>query len=265
MTDTPIQLHNRSNPSVPLYHSKGHYGLEDIPIINIPEIDGRPAEVNVRLISLLVSHVHAFQSIHTCIAHVYLPMLTTSRYQLIDILSRWKLSWIICLLPPIWSICTGCAFLSSTLPTMNGTFEPCLTFLMFAPLDSWRRVRIWCSTSGCCSELANGAHKFDESYLRCSINRTSCFLMPWNLNPCPKEDVRVGDPSNKWLEFGGYWGCVYNATKHKRTEDLETPLQKDMVQVWQRSWAVIRIQAWNPGYWFFHWSISRSPSVWKDK
>jgi hypothetical protein len=26
----------------------------------------------------------------------------------------------------------------------------------------------------------------------------------------------------------------------------------DTIQVWQRSWAVIRFKAINPGYWFFH-------------
>ena len=35
-------------------------------------------------------------------------------------------------------------------------------------------------------------------------------------------------------------------------QNLETPLRKDSFQVWQRSWAVLRIHAWAPGVWQFH-------------
>lgn len=86
----------------------------------------------------------------------------------------------------------------------------------------------------------------------CSINRTACFVMPYMINPCPVHDRKVSDPNNKGIEFGGYWGCAYNKTTDQPKQNLATPLVKDMIQVWQRSWAVIRIQAWNPGYWFFH-------------
>lgn len=151
-----------SNPKVPLYKSKGMYGLNDIPIINVPETPGRPTEVEIVLNNLSP----AAHMIH----------LHGMRFRVIN----------------------------------------------FADFD-------WCN-----------------------INRTACFLMPWELNPCPKGDVRTGDPNNPNIELGGFWGCAYNQNKDQAGQNLETPLVKDMVQVWQRSWAVIRIRAWNPGYWFFH-------------
>ena len=49
-----------------------------------------------------------------------------------------------------------------------------------------------------------------------------------------------------------YWGCVYNASKYKSKQNLKTPLRKDSFQLWQRSWAVLRIHAWAPGVWQFH-------------
>ena len=44
-----------------------------------------------------------------------------------------------------------------------------------------------------------------------------------------------------------YWGCEYNDKKDKGTRNIKNPLVKDMLQVWQRSWAVIRFTADQPG------------------
>jgi L-ascorbate oxidase len=90
------------------------------------------------------------------------------------------------------------------------------------------------------------------SYDWCTVDKVGCFLMPFFLNPCPLEDRQVSDPSNPFMVLGGYWGCKYNPKRHRASQNLATPIQKDMVQVWQRSWTVIRFKAVNPGYWFFH-------------
>merc|ERR1711871_1508291 len=80
-----------------------------------------------------------------------------------------------------------------------------------------------------------------------------CFLMPVQANPCPKEDRRRADKNGKVFGIEDlYWGCAYNASKHKATENLKTPLRKDSFQLWQRSWAVLRIHAWAPGVRQFH-------------
>ena len=77
--------------------------------------------------------------------------------------------------------------------------------------------------------------------------------MPVQANPCPKEDRERADKNGKVLGIEDlYWGCTYNAAKHKATENLKTPLRKDSFQLWQRSWAVLRIHAWAPGIWQFH-------------
>lgn len=88
----------------------------------------------------------------------------------------------------------------------------------------------------------------------CNLNRTDCFLRPhWlTLGGCAKEDVSVGDPNNPNLVGGLFWGCKYNTKKDQPSQNLETPLEMDTLQVWQRSYAVIRFKAVNPGYWFFH-------------
>ncbi len=52
--------------------------------------------------------------------------------------------------------------------------------------------------------------------------------------------------------MGLYWGCTYNNRTDPATQNLQTPLRKDMLQVWQRSWAVIRIRMDNPGMWPLH-------------
>merc|ERR1711990_761143 len=91
------------------------------------------------------------------------------------------------------------------------------------------------------------------NYEWCNVNKTACFVMPSQVNPCPKEDRILSDPKgalNYPLDL--YWGCGYNATKDKKTQNLKAPLRKDSFQVWQRSWAVIRFNATQPGVWQFH-------------
>ena len=56
-----------------------------------------------------------------------------------------------------------------------------------------------------------------------------------------KEDRERADKNGKVLGIEDlYWGCTYNAEKHKATENLKTPLRKDLT-IMQRSWAVLRI------------------------
>jgi len=86
----------------------------------------------------------------------------------------------------------------------------------------------------------------------CNVNRTVCFLMPSFLSPCPREDQRTSDPDNPLMMGGLYWGCTYNPKTDRHTQNLVNPLMKDMLQVWQRSWAVIRIKFDSPGWWPFH-------------
>lgn len=91
----------------------------------------------------------------------------------------------------------------------------------------------------------------------CGLEKSSCFGLPWwspfsVLNKCPTEQRLPGDPNNKNIELGGYWGCTYNPEVDKATQNLETPLIKDSFQLWQRSWAVIRFEATRPGMWYFH-------------
>merc|ERR1711871_105917 len=90
------------------------------------------------------------------------------------------------------------------------------------------------------------------NYSWCNVNKTACFLMPKQLNPCPKEDRRISDENHTGGIEDLYWGCTYNASKWKHTENLKAPLRKDSFQLWQRSWAVLRIHAWAPGVWQFH-------------
>lgn len=89
-------------------------------------------------------------------------------------------------------------------------------------------------------------------YKWCNINRTDCFLMPKNVNPCPKEDRDYSDVNNTRGYGQLYWGCKYNDKKYKSNQNLKNPLLKDSFQVWQRSWAVIRFKADRPGAWQFH-------------
>lgn len=86
----------------------------------------------------------------------------------------------------------------------------------------------------------------------CKIHKTTCFVMPKGLNPCPAEDRRTSDPENPNMMYTMYWGCEYNDRKDKGTRNIVNPLIKDMLQVWQRSWAVIRFTADQPGMWPLH-------------
>eukprot|EP01063_Lacrimia_lanifica_P020311 TRINITY_DN27644_c0_g1_i1.p1 TRINITY_DN27644_c0_g1~~TRINITY_DN27644_c0_g1_i1.p1 ORF type:complete len:632 (+),score=246.35 TRINITY_DN27644_c0_g1_i1:54-1949(+) len=91
----------------------------------------------------------------------------------------------------------------------------------------------------------------------CGLKDIDCFLMPWwdptkLLDKCPVAQRKPGDPNNKNIEFGGYWGCTYNPATDKATQNLATPLIKDSFQIWQRSWAVLRFKADRPGFWYFH-------------
>jgi FtsP/CotA-like multicopper oxidase with cupredoxin domain len=91
----------------------------------------------------------------------------------------------------------------------------------------------------------------------CGLEHSTCFGLPWwappfALNQCPTPLRKPGDPNNKNIELGGYWGCVYDPATDKKTQNLQTPLVKDSFQLWQRSWAVIRFKADRPGYWYFH-------------
>merc|ERR1719152_201988 len=40
--------------------------------------------------------------------------------------------------------------------------------------------------------------------------------------------------------------------KDRAKQNLDTPLRKDSFQIWQRSWAVIRVKAWTPGIYQLH-------------
>jgi len=91
---------------------------------------------------------------------------------------------------------------------------------------------------------------FSESW--CSPARFDCFFVPISvakLVDC--EYARLGDPSP-----GGpgneYWGCPYIEEKDRKAQDLQHPLQKDMISLFRRSWAVIRFRVDNPGIWLFH-------------
>jgi len=89
----------------------------------------------------------------------------------------------------------------------------------------------------------------------CQSNYYSCLVLPWWLNECPFQNVLEGDPNNPNLEYGLFWGCTYNPNTDTKSQNLETPLVKDMITVWRRSWVVIRFKATNPGYWMFHCHI----------
>lgn len=153
------------NPTSPLYHTKGKCGVEDIPLINVPE-----KAVTVELVINNLSPT----------AHVL--HMHGNKFQVIN----------------------------------------------FADFESW-----------------------------CGLDKVSCFALTWwdpstLLNKCPKHLRKVGDPKNPDMWAGGYWGCAYDNQTDPKTQNLKTPLSKDMLQVWQRSWAVVRFKATNPGMWYFH-------------
>ena len=65
----------------------------------------------------------------------------------------------------------------------------------------------------------------------CNINRTSCFLMPKQLNPCPKKNRQFADKNHTSGLEDLYWGCAYDPVDDKKTENLKTPLLKDSFQL----------------------------------
>jgi FtsP/CotA-like multicopper oxidase with cupredoxin domain len=92
---------------------------------------------------------------------------------------------------------------------------------------------------------------FSETW--CSVNRPDCFSL--NLAKAQKKDcpgARHADPLTNWSTGDVYWGCPYDPATDKKTQNLEAPLQKDMISIWRRSWVVIRFKATNPGAWLFH-------------
>jgi len=91
---------------------------------------------------------------------------------------------------------------------------------------------------------------YSESW--CSAGHFECFFLPLSVAKtldCP--GARAGDPGTKF-PYDAYWGCPYDAEKDGKGRMLEAPLQKDMISLWRRSWAVIRFKADNPGVWLFH-------------
>jgi FtsP/CotA-like multicopper oxidase with cupredoxin domain len=86
----------------------------------------------------------------------------------------------------------------------------------------------------------------------CNVNKTACFLMPKQLNPCPAKNRRWADNNHTGGLEDLYWGCAYDPVEDKKTQNLKAPLLKDSFQIWQRSWAVLRFQANFPGIWQFH-------------
>jgi len=94
---------------------------------------------------------------------------------------------------------------------------------------------------------------YSESW--CSVAHFECFFLPMNVakyvDHC--SNIREGDPNSDFPENNAYWGCPYDAERDNKTQfDLSNPLQKDMIAIWRRSWAVIRFKAENPGTWLFH-------------
>lgn len=91
---------------------------------------------------------------------------------------------------------------------------------------------------------------FSESW--CSNAHFECFFLPLGLaRQLDCKGARLGDnrsngPGNE------YWGCPFDPEKDTKSQFLEAPLQKDMLSLWRRSWAVIRFKVDNPGIWLFH-------------
>jgi FtsP/CotA-like multicopper oxidase with cupredoxin domain len=90
---------------------------------------------------------------------------------------------------------------------------------------------------------------YSESW--CAPARFDCFFLPISvakLADCKK--AKLGD-EDKGGPGSAYWGCPYTEDERK-TQMLANPLQKDMISVFRRSWAVIRFKADSPGVWLFH-------------
>jgi len=86
----------------------------------------------------------------------------------------------------------------------------------------------------------------------CSNAHFECFFLPYKLaKPIHCPGARESDAGTKF-PYDAYWGCPYDEAKDNSTQILDNPLQKDMISLWRRSWAVIRFTADNPGTWIFH-------------
>lgn len=88
--------------------------------------------------------------------------------------------------------------------------------------------------------------KYSETWCK----NWECFLYPIALARktfCPR--AQEGDPA---MGYSLFWGCPYDESTDRQTQNLETPLLKDTITLQMRSWAVIRIRATNPGVWLFH-------------
>lgn len=56
------------------------------------------------------------------------------------------------------------------------------------------------------------------NYEWCNINKTACFLMPKQLNPCPEKRRRFADNRTTGGIEDLYWGCIYDHSIDKRTQ-----------------------------------------------
>jgi iron transport multicopper oxidase len=91
---------------------------------------------------------------------------------------------------------------------------------------------------------------YSESW--CSAAHFECFFIPLSVaKALDCKNARLGD-ARKEGPGSEYWGCPYDADKDVKSQNLENPLQKDMISLWRRSWAVIRFKVDNPGVWTFH-------------
>jgi len=86
----------------------------------------------------------------------------------------------------------------------------------------------------------------------CSNAHFECFFIPLQVaKSLDCKNARLGDTSNDG-PGSEYWGCPYDAKRDAKSQNLRSPLQKDMISLWRRSWAVIRFKVDNPGVWLFH-------------
>merc|ERR1711988_1521499 len=101
-----------------------------------------------------------------------------------------------------------------------------------------------------CASASSTMHPFSESW--CSNAHFDCFFLPLSVAKAVDcKGARLGDTS-KDGPGNEYWGCPYDAEKDTQSQILDNPLQKDMISLWRRSWAVIRFKVNNPGVWIFH-------------
>jgi FtsP/CotA-like multicopper oxidase with cupredoxin domain len=98
-------------------------------------------------------------------------------------------------------------------------------------------------------EVVNYA-PFSETW--CSNAHFDCFFLPLSVAKAVDcKGARLGDES-KDGPGSEYWGCPYDPDTDAKSQILDNPLQKDMISLWRRSWAVIRFKVDNPGVWIFH-------------